>query len=145
MEVSFYHVAEGNLIPSIIRLLEKAYLSGQRCIFFSPVEERVKLVDKILWTFSTNAFIPHGDKSLGFCEQQPIYFTSQFENPNDAKTLVLVDTLDHKKPGNFEKIVLIFEEKQQAENANLIYDDLKKNGENVNYWKQTPNGWEKQQ
>jgi DNA polymerase-3 subunit chi len=143
MEINFYHVAEGNLVPSVVKLLEKVYASDQRCVFFSPLEERVKVVDKTLWTFSTDAFIPHGDRSLGFCEKQPIYLASQFENPNDAKVLALVDTLDYKSFGDFEKIIIIFEEKTQAEDANALYDDLKKNNENVRYWKQSPKGWEK--
>jgi DNA polymerase-3 subunit chi len=144
MEVNFYQVAEGNLIPSVIKLLEKIYTSGLRCIFFSPVEERVQVVDKTLWTFSTGAFIPHGRKSLGFCDKQPIYFTSQHENPNNATVIVLVDTLDYKEFNNFEKIIMVFEEKRHIDTANVIYDNLKKNAENVNYWKQGPKGWVKQ-
>jgi DNA polymerase-3 subunit chi len=143
METNFYHVAEGNLISSIVRLLEKIYASGQRCVFFSPLEERLKIVDKTLWTFSTNAFIPHGDRSLGFCEKQPIYFTNQFENPNGAKTLLLVDTLDYQNYAGFEKVFFVFESKREAEDAELLFNDLKKEKENVNYWKQSSKGWEK--
>ncbi|MDR2158060.1 MAG: DNA polymerase III subunit chi, partial [Holosporaceae bacterium] len=106
-------------------------------------EDRVKIVDKTLWTFSTNAFIPHGDRSLGFCEKQPIYFTSQLENPNGAKTLLVVDTLDYPRRSEFEKIFFVFEDKRRAENANLLFEDLKKEKENVNYWKQSSKGWEK--
>ncbi|MDR1982311.1 MAG: DNA polymerase III subunit chi [Holosporaceae bacterium] len=144
MEISFYQTAEGTLISSIIRLLEKIYTSGQRCIFFSPLEERVKIIDKTLWTFSTDSFIPHGDRSLGFPEKQPIYFTSQPENPNNAQILMLVDTFEYKGHADFEKIIFIFENKQQEENALALYNDLKKNKENVNYWKRSPQGWEKQ-
>jgi DNA polymerase-3 subunit chi len=143
METAFYQTAEGNLLSSVVKLLEKVYASGQRCVFFSPVEERRKVVDKALWTFSTDAFIPHGDKSLGFCEKQPIYFADQAENPNGAKTLMLVDAFDCKNMRDFEKIFFVFEEKSQAETAKALCDDLKKNGENVNYWKQNPKGWEK--
>jgi DNA polymerase-3 subunit chi len=144
MEASFYHVAHGNLVQSAVRLLEKIYLTGRRCIFFSPLEERVKAVDKALWTFSTDAFIPHGDRNLGFCEKQPIYFTYQFENPNGSSVAVLVDTLNYKNYYNFEKIILIFEEEEQAENVKALCSDLKNNQINVNCWKQCPAGWEKQ-
>ncbi|MDR0677111.1 MAG: DNA polymerase III subunit chi [Holosporaceae bacterium] len=141
MELNFYHVAEGNLISSVIRLLEKVYVSEQRCIFFSPLEERVKVVDKMLWTFSTNAFIPHGDKSLGFREKQPIYFANEIENPNNAEVLVIADSLDYKLWNNFERVFLIFEEK--TDNTWSTYSRLKNSQENVNYWKQLVKGWEK--
>ncbi|MDR2724302.1 MAG: DNA polymerase III subunit chi [Holosporaceae bacterium] len=143
MEINFYHVASGNLVLSIVRLLEKIYLAQERCIFFSPLEERIRTVNKALWTFSTDAFIPHGDESLGFSEKQPIYFANRGENPNGAKIAMLVDTLCYKDYDNFEKIILIFEEKEQAENADALYSDLKNNQINVSYWKQSPRGWEK--
>ncbi|MDR2781733.1 MAG: DNA polymerase III subunit chi [Holosporaceae bacterium] len=143
MEINFYHVSQGNLVPSSLRLLEKIYSSGQRCVFFSPDEERVKIIDKALWTFSTNAFIPHGDMNFGFSDRQPIYFTNRIENPNNANVLMMIDTIDYKEHHNFKRIIIVFEEKQQAENANALYNDLKKNNVNVNYWKQNPKGWEK--
>jgi DNA polymerase-3 subunit chi len=143
MEVSFYHVLTGNLISSAVRLLEKVHASGQRCVFFSPLEERIKVVDKTLWTFSTNSFVPHGDRQFGFSDKQSIYLANHIENPNSASILMLMDTLDYQEHTNFARLFIIFEESQQAESANKIYHDLKKNNENVNYWKQNPKGWEK--
>ncbi|MDR2107300.1 MAG: DNA polymerase III subunit chi [Holosporaceae bacterium] len=143
MEVSFYQTAEGNLVSSAVRLLEKIYASGLRCIFFSPLEERVKTVDKALWTFSTNAFIPHGDKDTGFCDLQPIYFTARVENPNGAKAVMLLDTFDYAAWRGVERFIPVFEDEQRAEIAKALCNDLKKSGENVNYWKQSPKGWEK--
>ena len=82
MEFSIYQAVSGNLTSVVVRLLEKTYLSGKKGVFFSPITERVELINKTLWTFSTNAFIPHGDKKMGFEDQQPIYFTDTFKNPN---------------------------------------------------------------
>jgi DNA polymerase-3 subunit chi len=143
MEINFYYVLSGNLVPSVVRLLEKVYASGQRCVFFSSSEERIKVVDRALWTFSVNAFIPHGDVHFGFCDKQPIYFTNRVENPNNATVSVMTDTLNYSEHQGFDRLLIVFEEKQQAENANILYNDLKKNNVNVNYWKQNPKGWEK--
>ena len=147
MEYSFYSTISGNLIPAAVRLLEKIYKSGSRCIFFSPLEERVKSADKTLWTFSTNAFVPHGDKSLGFCEKQPIFFTSDISvNPNNAKVLLMLDSLDYKsgiEKYQFEKVIMMFDDPETQERSKKIFADLQKNGENVNYWKQSQKGWEK--
>jgi DNA polymerase-3 subunit chi len=143
MEVSFYQAAEGNLVSSAVRLLEKVYSSGRRCIFFSPLAERVRTVDKVLWTFSTNAFIPHGDRNLGFCDEQPIYFSDRVENPNGAKTAVLADTFDYAVWDGFERIILVFEDASRSTEADALCRDLKKSGKSVNYWKQSSNGWEK--
>ena len=153
MELNFYHVMSGNLVPSVVKLLEKVYDSGKRCIFFSPIDERIKVIDKTLWTFSKNAFIPHGDKSLGFSEFQSVYLTSEVENPNQATVLVVTDGFDYKswlnsEIGNseargFERIIFVFEDDDSAETAQSMFEDLKNRRENVKYWKQSQSGWEK--
>ncbi|MBO6055661.1 MAG: DNA polymerase III subunit chi [Alphaproteobacteria bacterium] len=144
MELNFYHVMSGNLVPSVAKLLEKVYDSGKKSVFFSPLEDRVKIVDKTLWTFSKNAFIPHGDKSLGFSELQSVYLTSEIENPNKATVLVMTDDFDYKSWNqNFERVICIFEDDDSAEIAQSMFSDLKNQGENVKYWKQSQKGWEK--
>ena len=145
MEFAIYQSISGNLAGAAVKLLEKIFLSGSRAVFFSPITERVDIINKTLWTYSTNAFIPHGDKRMGFEDQQPIYFTDVFKNPNNASILVLVDTFDltNKEYKNFEKIMLIFEDISKVDEIEKIYSSLKDNGKNVNYWKQSPKGWEK--
>jgi len=144
MELNFYHVATGNLVPSVVKLLAKVYDTGKKSIFFSPIEDRVKYVDKTLWTFSTNAFIPHGDKAFGFAEQQSVYMTSEIENPNQATVLVITDSFDYGSWNqNFEKVIFVFEDDSSAKTAQEMLADLKNRNENVNYWKQSQKGWEK--
>lgn len=138
MEISFYEVKVGNLIPSLVRLLSKIYAAKQRCIFFSPNVERVKALDKALWT-STKDFIPHGDKNLGFESQQPIYLTSTFENPNDAVVLVMTDTFDFERYKGMEKVLLFFD--VGSEKAGELARNLKNEQKNVNCWEQSSKGW----
>ena len=145
MEFSIYQAVSGNLTSVVVRLLEKTYLSGKKGVFFSPITERVELINKTLWTFSTNAFIPHGDKKMGFEDQQPIYFTDTFKNPNKATVLILVDVFDltNELYNGFERIMLIFEDISKSDEVNKLYQSLKDDGKNVNYWKQSPKGWDK--
>ncbi|MBQ7674433.1 MAG: DNA polymerase III subunit chi [Alphaproteobacteria bacterium] len=145
MEFSIYQAVSGNLTSVVVKLLEKTYLSGKKGVFFSPITERVELINKTLWTFSTNAFIPHGDKKMGFEDQQPIYFTDTFKNPNKATVLILVDVFDlnNESYNDFERIILIFEDISKADEVNKLYQSLKADGKNVNYWKQSPKGWDK--
>lgn len=142
MEINIYQTTEGQLISVIVRLLEKAHLSGYNCLFFSHILERVEIVDKTLWTFSTNSFIPHGSKKLGFIDKQPIYLTNEYENPNNSEILIIVDSFDYSKFNkNFKKIMMVFEDASQLEHIQVIYQDLKNSNKNVNYWKQSATGW----
>lgn len=142
MGVDFYEVMPGNLVPSLVRLLAKIYESQQRCVFVDSNETFLQTVDKALWTFSTKEFIPHGDKNLGFSELQPIYFTPRFENPNNAKVLVIAESLDFESfQDGMDRILLVFE--KDAEKAEEKFHVLKNCGKNVNYWKQSAKGWGK--
>lgn len=144
MEVSFYHIINpSNVVSSAVRLLEKVYATNERCIFYSPIEERVKLVDKTLWTFSTNAFIPHGDKTFGYAEQQPIYFTSERENPNNATVLLAMDVTNFDDWfSSFKKALFVFDD-SISDVVTSMYENLQKKQDNVNYWKQSEQGWVK--
>ncbi len=145
MEYGIYNIESGNLVNSSVRLLEKIYNSGKRCVFYSPLAERVALIDRTLWTFSTNVFIPHGDKNLGFSEKQPIFFTDNLNvNPNGATILMMLDSLDYQSWNGYEKferIVMMFDDAESQLISEKLFVDLKKGGENVNYWKQSPKGW----
>lgn len=144
MEINIYHIIEDNLVTSVIKLLNKVYSSGCRCLFFSPLKERIDVINNSLWTFSTNAFIPHGTKSMGFKELQPIYLTDEYENPNNATVLLMMDTFDYTKFNhNFEKIMLVFADINKVDEAYKIYQDLKNENKIVNYWKQMTKSWKK--
>ena len=145
MEYGIYNIESGNLVNSAVRLLEKIYNSGKRCVFFSPLAERVNLIDRTLWTFSTNVFVPHGDKNLGFSEKQPIFFTDTLNvNPNGATVLMMLDSLDFRSWNDyekFEKIIMMFDDEESRRASEKLFADLKKGAENVNYWKQSSKGW----
>ena len=138
MEINIYHVLERGLVPTVLKLLEKIYLSQQRCLFFSPVSERVDALDKALWTFSTNAFIPHGSLKTGFAKMHPIYFTDKYENPNDAKVLLMVDSFDYLSFNeNFDRIMIVFEGAEQSSEINALCESMKNSSDYVSYWLQT--------
>jgi DNA polymerase-3 subunit chi len=145
-EFVLYETETGALQPVAMGLLEKGYASGNRCIFYSPLEERVKVIDKTLWTFSTNAFVPHGDRSVGFCEQQPIYMTNIVENPNEAKILMIMDSYDYQiwNAYQFDRIMLLWEQNDNVADAvNNLRQDLQKNLKKVVYWRQSQKKWTK--
>ncbi|MDR2268545.1 MAG: DNA polymerase III subunit chi [Holosporaceae bacterium] len=146
-EFVLYEVEVGGLQSVALGLLEKIYASGTRCVFYSPLDERIKVIDKALWTFSTNAFVPHGDRSVGFCEQQPIYMTNIVENPNGAKILMMMDSYDYRiwdADRQFERIILLWEQNDNAAGAiNDLRQDLQKKLKNVVYWRQLQKKWTK--
>ena len=145
MEVSFYQISNERFVQSLVRLLEKIFQTGARCLFYSPSEERIRVLDKTLWTFSTNAFIPHGDASLGFADQQSVYLTNKIENPNKSEILLLADSFEYEQfPFDFKRLVFAFaDSEREIQQASALFNHLKNKYECVHYWRQSQKGWEK--
>ena len=59
-EIGFYHLTRSTLEEALPRLLDKAYAAGQRALVRVGSPERVELLDRALWTFARESFLPHG-------------------------------------------------------------------------------------
>lgn len=143
--VDFYHLQMQNLEQVLPKLLEKAYGTGQTVLVKVGNEERVEFLNAQLWTYNDTSFIPHGSKKDGFGDQQPIWLTSDNDNPNNAQLLFLVDgassSLDELS--KFKRIFNIFDGNNQSsvEKARLFWKELKAaDGMETYYWKQDENG-----
>ena len=145
MEYNFYSLRPAGFSNTFARLIEKIYTSGKRAVVSCNSEEKMADLNRVLWTFSVNSFIPHGDQHFGFSKDQPVYFTTGIENPNSAQILVLVDSfIANPWSGfDFEKIIFAFSDDAEASNrAEKVLLDLKKINASVNYWQQTSKSWE---
>ena len=85
--VDFYHLQKQTLEQVLPKLLEKAYSTGKNIKIKVGNEMRVEFINSHLWTFDDTSFIPHGSKKDGFAELQPIWLSSDNDNPNLAALL----------------------------------------------------------
>ena len=90
-EYGFYHLTRSGLDQALPRLLEKAHQSGARVVVRCTAPERLDQLDRLLWTYRNDAFLPHGTKADGRGEHQPIWLTTATDRPNEATILVIVD------------------------------------------------------
>ena len=108
-EVGFYHLTRSSLEEALPRLLEKAYTAGQRVLVRVGSEERLDALNRVLWTYDTGSFLPHGARGDGFSEDQPIYLTTGGENPNGARLLILADGAQAPDLDSFERCLDLFD------------------------------------
>jgi DNA polymerase-3 subunit chi len=108
-EVGFYHLTRSTLEDALPRLLEKAYAAGHRVLVRGTDPERLELLNRALWTYGKEAFLPHGTRADGFAEDQPIYLTTQVENPNGGKILVLVQDAPAPDLASFDRCLNLFD------------------------------------
>ena len=88
-EIRFYHMQTQTLDEVLPRLLLKAYGMDKPIIVRTGNDQEAERLNKHLWTFHPQHFLPHGSKKNGNADLQPIWLTAKEENPNDAKILFL--------------------------------------------------------
>ena len=129
------------------QLLIKAYELGKNAVVRVGNGERVEFLNSLLWTFEDQSFLPHGSKKDGSADKQPIWLTSENDNPNHAVFLFLVDgaVAEVEEVMAYERVFNIFDgnSAEALEKARAFWKELKNHEINVFYWQQNANGsWE---
>ena len=145
--IDFYHLQKQSLDEVLPKLVEKAYSLNKKIKITIGNEERVEAVNSLLWTFNDEKFIPHGSKKDGFSEMQPIFISSENDNPNNAVLLFVIDDadIDIEKISDFERIFYIFDGNSEfsLNKARILWKALKNCDNQINYWQQNSSGkWE---
>ena len=148
-KIDFYHLQNQTLENVLPKLLEKSYQLGKKILIRIGNEERVEFINNLLWTYDEESFLPHGSKKDGHAEAQPIWLTSENDNPNNADFLFLTDgaEADCEEIKKFERVFNIFDGNSApaVEKARGFWKELKQNYIDVSYWKRNANGiWEQQ-
>ena len=146
--VDFYHLQKQTLEQVLPKLVEKAYATGKNIKIKVGNEARVEFINSLLWTYSDESFIPHGSKKDGFAKEQPIWLSSEDDNPNQAEMLFLVDgaAIELSEIKNFERIFNVFDGnvEESLQQARLFWKELSATEEEKNYFQQDENGrWNK--
>ena len=148
MDIRFYHLSKSPLDKALAKLLEKIIATGKRVVVLMDTSEQLSALNNALWTYSQGSFLAHGTREDGFVEYQPIYLTTELENPNQADVLVTIEGIYIKDFTGFQQCLDLFNglDTTSLEDARKRWQAYKKMGHNVAYWFQTDTGaWEQKQ
>lgn len=152
-EVLFFHLERASLEDTLAVMLERTReRDKKRAVVRVGSAERMETLDAHLWTYSEQTFLAHGTAAEGHPARQPIFLTTENENPNKAQVLFLVDGAapeDWTAPSlrDYTRIVLMFDGQDESAlgAARGQWRKCKDAGFEATYWKQSPAGkWEKQ-
>lgn len=99
-EIRFYHLLRSTLEQALPLIVTKAFEKGHRLLIKTNDAKEAAVLDKLLWTFDEQSFLPHGsEKTARNAEDQPIWITDKEENPNNADVLIVTsgETLEMSK------------------------------------------------
>jgi DNA polymerase-3 subunit chi len=145
VEYGFYHLTRTALEPALGRLLERVLASGQRAVVVASSAERAEALNRALWTFGRDSFLPHGSRDDGFAEDQPVFLTDRADYPNGATVLVLVDGAEIDPAPQFARCLYLFDGNDDVAlaQARTLWRKRHERGEALTYWQQTERGWHK--
>lgn len=141
-EVGFYHLTRSTLETALPRLLEKAYAAGRKVVVRVGDPERLEPLNRALWTYGNASFLPHGTRTDGDPERQPIYLTAEQDNPNGADLLVLVAGAEAPDLAAFERCLDLFDGKDEVAlaHARERWRQVLAQGHKLVYWQQNAQG-----
>ncbi|EEA92660.1 DNA polymerase III subunit chi [Pseudovibrio sp. JE062] len=145
-EVLFYQLSKFPLERALPTLLEKCLERDWVVTVQFGTEERCDAIDSYLWTYSDDGFLPHGTKKEGHPEFQPIYLTTESDNPNEAIVRFLVDRAPLPDPAQYQRVVYMFDgnDQEALQEARQRWLEVKNSDHELTYWAQTDNGgWDR--
>lgn len=145
-EVLFYHLQKQPLERVLPELLEKCLERSWRVVVQFGSEERRDALDAHLWTYNDAGFLPHGTAKDGSADMQPVWLTTEDENPNDATVRFLADGADIGDYTPYQRVVLMFDgnDPDAVDRARGQWTTARAAGHDATYWQQSERGrWEK--
>lgn len=150
-EFGFYHLTRSSLEQALPKLLEKMLASGKPTLVRLGVEERLEFLDRALWTYTPESWLPHASDKNPSPELQPILLSAAThdeacQNLNNAAYLVLIDQAPAPDAANFERILELFDgnDPQALAATRDRWRWAKHQGFDLVYWQQNDRGgWQK--
>ncbi|MCY4589197.1 MAG: DNA polymerase III subunit chi [Alphaproteobacteria bacterium] len=143
--VGFYHL-HGNQIGSVLpKLLERVLGEGMRAVVIAPDEARVRALDRMLWTYESASWLPHGTALDGSPDVQPILLGTDAANPNGATCLFLTGGVSSGHFEGYDRVFALFDGNDDTElrQARALWRSLKDGDHELAYWRQDGRRWRK--
>jgi DNA polymerase-3 subunit chi len=143
-EIRFYHLERTSLEQVLPKMLQTSLGRDWRAVVIARSDERVEALNALLWVFDKDGFLPHGTSKEGQADKQPVWLTTEAENPNGAHVVFLVDGSEIADPAAFELCCELFDgrDEEAVARARAHWKAWKEAGHEVTYWQQTGQGWE---
>jgi DNA polymerase-3 subunit chi len=142
-DVLFYHLETQPLERVIPVLLEKTLERGWRTVVEVGSGERAELLDRALWVFRDDAFLPHGLAGGEFDADQPVLLTTGPENGNGAEVRFFADRAVPQSAEGYQRVVYLFSgrDPDAVLEAREAWKALRMVAENaLTYWQQDETG-----
>ena len=143
MQVDFYHLTVRPLDRVLPKIAEKVIGNGGRLLIIAADPARRDTLDRLLWTYAADSFLPHGIAGTPSDAVQPVLIAGEVAAGNGARNIAIADAVWRDDALTFDRVFHFFDDDAIVE-ARLAWRNLADKADvERRYWKQTENGgWE---
>lgn len=140
MQVDFYHLTAMPLERVLPQIASKVVEGGGRLLIVAADDARLQALDRLLWTFSPESFLPHARIGAGDDAAQPVLLAPDVDAANGAKHIALADGVWRDEALDFARAFHFFDE-ERIRDARAAWKALaERDGVQRRYWKQNDAG-----
>lgn len=142
MKVDFYQLSARPAEQVLPRLAEKIITEGGRLLVIAGAPSLLDRMDRALWAYRDDSFLPHAIAGRDVDAEQPILLAETLELPvaNDAGNIALVDGLWREEALGFERAFYMFDD-ETVEGARATWRSLAGRDElERRFWRQDEAG-----
>jgi DNA polymerase III subunit chi len=149
MEILFYHLEKRPLDAVLPSLLEKTLARGLQAYVKCSSNERLKVLDDLLWSYRDDSFLPHGISEEGRPDAQPVLLGCDNQHQAKAAYFFAVDGAELPEldaDASFERVIVMFDgnDPDALDQARQSWKALRGGSHALTYWQQNESGqWEK--
>jgi len=143
MQVDFYHLAVTPLERALPSIAQRVVAGGGRLLIVSGDEAQRGAIDRLLWSYSPESFLPHGQAGSDDDAAQPVLIAAEVAAANQAANIALIDGEWRDAALSFDRAFHFFDA-ERIEEARAAWKALAdRDGVDRRYWKQNDAGkWE---
>jgi DNA polymerase-3 subunit chi len=143
MQVDFYHLTVTPLDRALPQIAEKVLAGGGRLLLVAESAAQRAALDKLLWNYSPESFLPHACAGGEGDKDQPILLAETPDPANGARNIALADGVWRDAALGFDRAFHFFDGERIAEARTAWKALADRDGIERRYWKQNDAGrWE---
>jgi len=147
-DIRFYHLQRQSLGEALPKLMAKVGETGLHAVIKSEDKALIDKLDKALWEYDPESFLPHDKEGCAYPEDQAFYLTTVDENPNGSTVLVLIDAAKNTNFDEYDRCLYMFDGRSEdivaaARNDWKAWKTNEDASYSMSYWQQKEmGGWE---
>ena len=143
MKVDFYHLTRQPLDRVLPQIAEKVLAAGDRLLVVVADEAERTRLDRLLWSYAPDSFLPHAQIGAGDAKVQPILLAGEIDAANGARQVALADGVWRTDALDFDRAFHFFDEERIADARAAWRSLADREGVERRYWKLNDQGrWE---